>query len=1038
MNLNTRAVAALAVAALLAPISTHAANAPYTDLKWRSIGPAIAGGRVAGVAGTPQDPKTYYLATAGGGVWKTENGGATWDPVFDNHGVAAIGAVAIDPQHKETVWVGTGEANPRNDVTFGNGLYKTTDNAKTWTRVGLEGVWSISRIAVDPKDGNHVVVAAFGDPFKDSENRGVYVTFDGGKTFKKTLYLGPSSGASDLAMDPKNPSVVYTGMWQFRRVPWNFTSGGPDDGLFKSTDGGRTWKRLTGHGLPEGYTGRIGLAVAPSNPNRVYALIEAKGGILWRSDDAGANWKMINDDTLVDQRPFYFTHINVDPENPDHVYAVSEMLAESKDGGKKFTEIAKDVHVDYHAMWIAPNDPKRMMTGEDGGYALTLDGGKNWSFSRNLTIGEVYHVGLSNENPYTVCAPLQDNNGFCGPSNSLAPDGILNRHWTNVVGGDGEWSIPDPIDPNYIWSDLENGVLLLFNKKTETSRVIRPYDAFPGSFLGPFDLSKAKYRFNWDSPINFAPWDGHVAWIGANVVFQTADRGEHWTVISPDLTRNIKEHQLPTGGPLAKDVSGAEYSDTLLDIEASPLDKGEIWVGTDDGLVQMTRDGGDHWQNVTPPGTPEFARMPSVVPSSLQAGTAYAVADNHRSGDYAPYIFVTHDYGKSWTKIVSGLPADVWARSVRPDIHNPDLVYAGTETGLWISYDGGTHWDSFRNNLPQVSVRDIRMQPDFNDIVIATHGRDMWIFDDATSLQQLPEAERASEMVFKPRTSYEYHYHSNENSSAYTDFAGQNPPQGTIVDFYQSAAQKGTLSAEILDASGKVIRTIKGTHKVAGKDVPYIPDKAGINRFTWDFHTDGPTKWLGAAREEYQGPNTGPMVVPGTYSVRMTLGGKTMTQGFDVKPDPRDSWTQAQYQAGYDFAVKYNERYGKIDEALNHLDAIKKSLAAAKTSDPSLTSAIATAQKTWSDVFYAFTADYHNDEDSIQRSGSLRESVPRTGFGVQLPPTAAQLDYASRFDAAYDKAFTGYNAFVQTLQGLSKQLQAKGLKPIDGAAPVTP
>lgn len=1012
--------------------------ASYGNLAWRSIGPAVAGGRVAAVAGTPQDDKLYYLGTAGGGVWKSVNGAASWAPVFPDQHVSAIGAVAIDPTNENVVWAGTGEANPRNDVTYGDGLYKTTDGAKHWTRVGLQGVWSISRIAIDPKNPSHVVIAAFGDPFNDSTNRGIYVTFDGGKTFSKTLYVGPATGGSDLAMDPRNPNVVYAGMWEFRRKPWTFTSGGPDDGLYKSTDGGKTWKKLTGNGLPTGYTGRIGLAIAPSNPNRVYAVIEAKGGILWRSDDAGAHWKMMSNDTLVDQRPFYFSHLAVDPKNPDHVYAVSEMLAESKDGGKKFEEIAKDVHVDYHAMWIAPNDPNRMMTGEDGGYALSVDGAKTWEFAANLTIGEIYHVGLSNENPYSICAALQDNNGFCGPSNSLDSDGILNRHWQNVVGGDGEWTVPDPTDPNYVWSDLENGVLIVLNRKSESSRFVRPYDAFPGSFLGPFDLSQAKYRFNWDSPMAFAPWDGHVAWFGGNVVFQSTDRGLNWTVISPDLTRNVKEHQQPSGGPLAKDVSGAEYSDTLLYIEGSQLNKGEIWVGADDGYAQMTRDGGEHWENVTPPGTPEYARIETTAPSPLVAGTAYVVADDHRMGNYAPYAFVTHDYGKTWKKIVDGLPPNQYVRTIRPDIHNPDLVYAGTENGLWISYDGGDHWQNFRMNLPAVSVRDIRLQPQFDDIVIATHGRDAWVLDDASAVQQLPAAQSAGAMLLAPRTSYMYHSHSEEDYGVYTSFAADNPPNGVIINFYQAMPQKTAPMAEILDANGKVIRTIKGTHKVKDKDVPVIPNKAGLNRFVWDFHEDGPTLWMGAARPDYRGPRFGPAVVPGTYTVRMTLDGKTLTQQVAVKPDPRDNFTQADYDAGYAFAEKYSRAYGQIDITLNNLDAIKKSLAAAKPSDAALQAQVAKAQATWQDVFPGFTADYHNDEDSIQRPGSLRESIPRSGFGVQLPPTAEQLEYASRFDAAYNDAFAKYNDYVTSLQSLSKSLQAAGGKPIDGAKPVTP
>ena len=574
------------------------AAAAYANLSWRSIGPAIAGGRVAAVAGTAQNDQLYYIGTAGGGVWKSENGGATWQPAFEKQSVSAIGAVAIDPTNEKVVWAGTGEANPRNNVSYGDGLYKLTDGAKTWRRVGLEGVWSISRIAIDPRDSRHVVVGAFGDPFKDSTDRGVFVTFDGGANWQKSLYLSPSSGASDIAMDPQNPNVVYAGMWHFRRVPWTFTSGGPDDGLYKSTDGGRTWKRLTGNGLPSGYTGRIGLAIAPSRPNRVFALIEAKGGILWRTDDAGAHWSMTSDDTLVDQRPFYFSHIAVDPRNPNHVYAVSEMLSESKDGGRKFKEIAKDVHVNYHAIWIAPDNPKRIIAGEDGGYALTTDL-EHWSFSRNLAIGQIYHVGISNENPYQVCAAFQDNGGFCGPSNSLDNEGILDRHWIDVVGGDGMWTVPDPIDPNYIWADLEDGALTIYNRHTGVSRFVRPYDSFPGSFLGPFDLRTVPYRFNWDSPIAFAPWDGHIGWFGGNVVFQSSDRGATWSIISPDLTRNLKEHQAPSGGPLAKDVSGAEYSDTILYIEGSALSHGEIWVGTDDGYVQMTRDGGAHWRNVT-------------------------------------------------------------------------------------------------------------------------------------------------------------------------------------------------------------------------------------------------------------------------------------------------------------------------------------------------------------------------------------------------------------------------------------------------------
>jgi photosystem II stability/assembly factor-like uncharacterized protein len=1021
------------------------AAAAYANLAWRSIGPAIAGGRVPAVAGTPQDDRLYYIGTAGGGVWKSSDGGATWEAVFEKQTVAAVGAVAIDPTNERFVWVGTGEANPRNNVSYGDGLYKSTDGAKTWRRVGLLGVWSISRIAVDPRDPRHVVVGAFGDPFKDSPNRGVYVTFDGGATWSKSLYLSPSSGASDVAIDPQNPNVVYAGMWHFRRVPWTFTSGGPDGGLYKSTDGGRSWKRITGHGFPTGYTGRIGLAIAPSRPNRIFALIEARGGILWRSDDGGVHWVMTSNDTLVDQRPFYFTHIAVDPKNANHIYAVSEMLAESKDRGRKFTEIAKGVHVDYHAIWIDPTNPKRIIVGEDGGYALTTDLA-HWSFSRNLAIGQIYHVGLSDENPYYVCAAFQDNGGFCGPNTSLDNEGILDRHWIDVVGGDGMWTVPDPLDARYVWADLEDGALTIFDRATQVSRFIRPYDAFPGSFLGPFDLSSVPYRFNWDSPIAFAPWrraqdDKPVAWFGGNVIFQSTDRGETWTAISPDLTRNIKAHQLPSGGPLAKDVSGAEYSDTILYIEGSQVDRGEIWAGTDDGLVQMTRDGGQHWHNVTPPGTPENARIETIAPSPLIPGSAYAVADNHRLGDYAPYAYVTHDYGQTWTKIINGLPSNQYVRTIRPDIRNPNLLYAGTENGVWISFDGGASWQDFRMNLPVVSVRDIRIAPQFDDLVLATHGRDVWILDSLGSIQQLGNAVRTGTLLYAPRTAYEYHYHSND-LGIYTRFAGENAPKGAIVDFYETVAQKSAPTLQILDESGQLIRTVKGTHKVKGKEESYVPNKAGINRYVWDFTEDPPLKWYGASREEYQGPKTGPMVVPGTYTARIVLGGTSLSQSFVVAGDPRDRWTPAQYRAGYAFARKYATIYGKIDEALNNLDAIKKSLAAAASTaknDASLGREIAGAQQQWSEVFAAFTADYKNDEDSIQRPGSLRESVPRTGFpGTQLPPTAEQLDYGKRFEAAYTAAMAEYNAYLTSLVPLQATLKKEGLKLLQGTNPVTP
>ena len=476
---------------------------PFANMSWREIGPAAAGGRVTGVAGSATDPKLYYVGAAGGGVWRSTNGAQTWDSVFDKESVAAIGAVTIDPVDNKIVWVGTGEANPRNDVSYGDGIYKTTDGGDTWTNVGLKGTRHIARILVDPHNHNHVVVAALGDLFNDSAERGIYVTGDGGHTWKQTLYVGPQSGAADLAMSAQNPSVMYAGIWKFQRRPWTFVSGGAEDGLYRSSDGGETWTGLSGHGLPAGPMGRIGIAVAPSDGNRVYAAIESTEGVLWRSDDGGANWTMVSKDSLVNARPFYFTHVEVDPKDPNRVYALSFQTMLSTDGGKTFKATARDVHPDFHAIWIAPNDPTRIMLGEDGGYALTLDKGATWFFSANLPIGQIYRVGLGTDDPYTVCVGLQDNNGWCGPSNSLDPAGIQNRNWINTVGGDGQWGVPEPDDPNWIWSDAQNGALSIYNRVTKDGWSGQPY-LQTGS--ESWHLATSKYRFNWESPIAFAPW----------------------------------------------------------------------------------------------------------------------------------------------------------------------------------------------------------------------------------------------------------------------------------------------------------------------------------------------------------------------------------------------------------------------------------------------------------------------------------------------------------------------------------------------------
>ncbi|HVN68677.1 MAG TPA: hypothetical protein VMU38_03360 [Candidatus Binatia bacterium] len=1004
---------------------------PFANLSWRSIGPASAGGRVTSVAGSATDPKLYFLGAAGGGVWRSTNGAQTWDPVFEKEGAAAIGDVAIDPTDNKIVWVGTGESNPRNDVSYGDGVYKSTDGGDTWTNVGLKATKYISRVLVDPRNHNHVVVGALGDVFADSPDRGVYVTDDGGRTWKQTLSVGPESGASDLAMNPQNPSVIYAGIWKFQRRPWTFSSGGDEDGVYKSTDGGATWSKLQGHGLPAGPTGRIGLAVAPSDGNRVYAVIESKDGVLWRSDDAGANWQMVSDDTRVDARFFYFSRLAVDPKNSNRVYALSFETMLSEDGGKKFSPTAEGVHGDFHGIWIAPNDPARVMLGEDGGYALTLDGGDNWFFSRNLAIGQVYRVGLGTDNPYTICAGLQDNNGWCGPSNSLDPSGIQNKNWIVTVGGDGTWGIPEPDDPNWIWSDSQDGSLFIYNRVTQDGWSAQPYVQTGRESWTP---ATSKYRFNWESPIAFAPWRAPgnkvIGWYGGSVVFQTTDRGRSWTPISPDLTRNIKAHQVAAGGPIANDVSGAEYNDTILDIEASQVARGEIWVGTDDGLVQLTRDGGKHWTNVTPPGAPQLARFATVAPSTLADGTAYTIADGHYTGDAAPYAFVTHDFGKTWTKIVTGLPSDQWARAIRPDIRDRNLVYLGTEEGIWISFDGGAHWQSFQNGLPTVSVHDIRMQPQYDDLVIATHGRAVYVMDDVRPLQELQQAVARTTWLFAPRAGYEWSLHENDEGT-YTFFAADNPPYGVTITFYQKDPQKGAPAIDILDARGRVIRSISGTHKVGGKDKPYITNKVGLNRYTWDFTVNGPVKWNGG-NDFSKGPDSGPGVVPGEYAARMTLSGHTYVQRFKVEPDPRSAFTQAEYQRSFDAAMRQMAHLSTVDGMLNNLDDLKKAIdtaldASKKANNTALTATLDDASKARQTLFDSLAVNIRGE--GTEDEGKLHEDVfgaYQTAQGLITPSVES---FLTRVDSEYRDGVGRYNAFVTgVLPGVNAALKKAGMK----------
>ncbi|HEY4441168.1 MAG TPA: hypothetical protein VGN14_11985 [Candidatus Elarobacter sp.] len=952
--------------------------APDTaGLHFRAIGPTISGGRVAAVAGSDADPSLYYVGGAGGGVFRSTDGGVSYVPAWDGPRFGAIGAIAIAPSDAKVVWVGTGEANPRNDVSFGDGVYVTRDGAKHWTHAGLDDTSQIAKILVDPRDPNRALVAALGDPWKDSAARGVYRTTDGGKTWSKTLYAGPQSGAADLAWSPRAPRTVFASIWQFRRQPWIATSGGPADGLYRSRDGGATWTKLSGHGLPTDTLGRIGVAVAPNDPRRVYAVIQSKQGTIWRSDDDGDSWKKVSDDTRPEQRPFYFSHLAVDPKNSKRVIAVSMYLTVSKDAGRTWKHLVPSVHVDNHAIWWS-GDGRRLIEGNDGGVILSRNGGDGWAFAHTIPLAEIYHVGFDLQKPYTICGGLQDNSSWCAPTTSRNGIGLLDRDWFAIAGGDGMYAIPDPVDPSLIWTNTQDGVLGIYDTKARHEVDVSPYPR--DVFTSLHSLADSPYRFNWNAPLAFSPQDGHTAYFGGNVVFATTDRGRHWTAISPDLTRNEKEHQHASGGPITLDVSGAETYDTTLAIAPSPKEAGVIWAGTDDGLVQITRDRGAHWANVTPSSWPRYGRIEAIDASPYAAGTAFALMDRHDLGDRRPYVFVTDDFGKTWRSIAGNLPGDVPVRVVRQDPRVQNLLYAGTENGLYVSFDRGGRWERLHANLPRVAVYDVQVQPAANDLLLATHGRGFYVLDDAAPLQQLAAARATAATFFPVRDGTLWSgwpsIETGDANAVPANFGvGPNAPAGAVLTFYQKTKAKARPWFEILDAQGKAVRTLRGSYRTDEGKKWYVTNDAGINRVVWDGNEDGPTRWNGTSLQN-AGPLTGAEAVPGRYTARLHVDTYVADQSFTLADDPHVPWTAEERAARHAFLATAFRWIDGIDRALNAIDARMK-----KATPAERARLVALRDELTSDAKY--------DEDSIAKPDRVRERVFGAAFqlgGALQPP----------------------------------------------------
>jgi photosystem II stability/assembly factor-like uncharacterized protein len=982
-------------------------------MQWRILGPALPEGRASSVVGVDDNALLYYAGTAGGGVWKSVDGGVSWENISDSIHLASVGAIAVDTHNDKIVWAGAGETNPRNDVIPESGLYRSKNGGRSWKPVNLPNAQDISRIGLDPKDPQHVVVGVLGDPFGPSKDRGVYVSFDGGATFTHSLFVSDQSGASDIAMDPNDPNVLYAGIWHVLRRPWALTTGSStDDGLYKSIDGGKTWSKISGHGFPAGPLGRIGLAVAPTKSARVYALVESHDGVLWRSDDAGATWTMVSKDTLANQRPFYFSHVRVSPLNPDTVYGVSMLLAVSYNAGKTFAMGEYNVHSDLHDLWIS-SDGERMALAGDGGIAISTNEGTRWASSRNLPVGQVYRVGLSNTSPYFVCGGLQDNMGFCGPAFDGNVEGIGNSEWIMPVEGDGEWVVPDPANPRLVWGDAENGEVVIYDRVSHESVNVRPYR---GTAEEDFVLAHSRYRFNWETPIAFAAYNPHIAFIGANVLFETTDRGQHWHAISGDLTRNDKSKQVPSKQSVTNDQSSAENYGTLLDIETSSLHNGEIWTGSDDGLVHLTLDGGKHWRDVTPPGLPSDSAIETVAPSTLADGTAYVSADRHAVGDRNAYIYVTHDFGAHWNYAGAGIPHGEYVRAVRPDIRNRKMVYAGTNRGIYVSCDGGMSWESFNNNLPAVEVRDIRFQPQFDDMVIATHGRSIWVMDDMRTAQAAGCGVPRTPVVLGPRNVVALNMYLNDEGS-YQDFIASQPSGPTAKISYwlpQDAKERPTI--DVYDVRGHRVRRIGGSHDffngVDSSPTFWLSKSAGKNDFFYDLTIDGPARY-DSAPFFFRGPEEGAVLPPGHYTVALHLEGKTYRFPLVKTADPLSTETQRRYDLEFAQQRRVFDLLGRIDTMLNELHRVREALAAQKSDKNK--PAIARIDA----LVASITSSPQNFEDFILKPGKLREDVMWQPEGLLYQPPLAQatLQLYARLEREYTARAVAYNSWVHSLAG---------------------
>ncbi|HVA56266.1 MAG TPA: glycosyl hydrolase [Gemmatimonadaceae bacterium] len=882
----------------------------FGGLHWRSIGP-YRGGRVTTVAGVPSEPLTFYMGATGGGIWKTADAGVTWRNVSDGQlRVGSIGSLAVAAADPNVVYAGTGEREPRGQSsTWGDGMYKSTDAGKTWKSVGLENTRSIAQVVVDPRDADVVYAAAEGNRWTHGPDRGVYKSIDGGGHWKLVLHPSDDVSPIDLTIDPSNPRILFAAIWDFQRLPWQIRSGGPGSAIYKSTDAGETWTRLAGHGLPTGIVGRIGVSVSPANPQRVYAIIEASAdtGGLYRSDDDGDTWQHLSAERLIRSRSWYYTRVTADPQDENTVYVMNAQIMKSIDGGKTF-QVLPAKHGDNHDLWINPRNHLDMINGNDGGAIVSLDGGASWSSEDNQPTGQIYRVNTDAQYPYWVYGAQQDNTSIATPS--AAPGGITSADWYPVAGCESAHIVFDPNDPRYVYGDCYQGMLEEFDRQTRLSRSVMAYPQM--NLNEPSD--SIRYRFNWSSPLAVSPENAHVLYDGANVLFRSSDRGQTWTAISPDLTRNEKAHQGWGGAPITNEGAGGEVYNTIYYIAPSPHDSNTIWIGTDDGLVQLTRDGGTHWSNVTPKGLGSgFVNAIEVSP--WDAGTAYITYDGYKWGDRSPQIYKTTDYGRSWTRLVNGIRDGDQVRVVRADKVRRGLLYAGTETGAYVSFDDGQHWQSLQANLPAVPVTDLQLRN--GDLVASTEGRAFWILDDVGPLEQGADGVPANDSkLFTPRDAYLTEWGGGFGGQG--GDVGTNPPSGAIIYYDLAAGTDSTkVKLDILDANNTVLRTYDSKPKPGERAIPGAP---GMHRAVWDLRVAPLDAPHGVT---FFGSTNGHLVAPGPYTVRLTVGGKTMTAALTVKQDPRVSLTADQVAEEQRVITAIQRRANGIFHDVKRLDDVR-------------------------------------------------------------------------------------------------------------------